>query len=265
MPKKLGEMLIDGGLLEPPQLDAALDAQERSDLPLGATLVRMGLVAEEALVATLANQLRLPVASLRDWQVHPDLLDLVPLELAEKHRVLPLSVREDGKKRLLYLAVADPSDLASIEAVSQRTGMDVRMVLVAPSELEQALYRSYLGPAYPDEPSPFDRASESAEAAARRSERWSVSREELFALFSDAGAPPDDAAGSAPATEGGFAQRRLDELDAIVGALAELLLERGVLERADLVAQLRTRLAQGPPAERLDGEAAGDASPPPDA
>ena len=248
MPKKLGEMLIHCGLLDETQLAAALEAQHRNDLPLGMTLLRMGLVGEEALVSILARQLRLPVACLRDWRVHPDLLDLVPRELAEKHRVLPLSVREDGPRRLLYLAVADPSDLGGVDEVAERTGMQIRVVLVGPSELESAIYRWYGGAAYPDDPGPFEAREGAAGAAARRSERWSISTEELFALLSDGAAPEDGSARNDGAATPESTQRRLEELDAIVGVLASLLIEAGVASRADLADRLRRRLAPPTPA-----------------
>ena len=76
--------------------------------PLGITLVRMGLLDEEALVRTLARQLKLPIAWLRGKWVEQDVLDLVPVELALKHRCLPLTVSDDGRGKALHLAMQDP-------------------------------------------------------------------------------------------------------------------------------------------------------------
>ena len=62
---KLGELLVMAGAIDQTQLGAALAEQRRFGHPLGTTLVRMGFLDEEALIRTLARQLKLPIAWLR--------------------------------------------------------------------------------------------------------------------------------------------------------------------------------------------------------
>ena len=140
---KLGEMLLAKGLIDEKQLDAALDEQRRWGKRLGMTLVLMGFLEEETLIRTLAAQLKLPVARIRGKRVNAEVVELVPVELAEKHRCLPLFVKLQDGSRELFLAMEDPSDLDAQGELGFRIGFRIRPVLVAPTELEDALQRHY--------------------------------------------------------------------------------------------------------------------------
>jgi len=140
---KLGELLVMAGAIDQTQLGVALAEQRKFGRPLGATLVRLGFLDEEALIRTLARQLKLPIAWLRGKWVEPEVLDLVPAELALKHRCLPLSVSDAGRGKVLNLAMQDPGDLETLDAVRFHVGHDVSPVLAAPSEIEDALQRHY--------------------------------------------------------------------------------------------------------------------------
>lgn len=142
---KLGELLVMAGAIDQTQLGAALADQRQFGRPLGATLVRMGFLDEEALIRTLARQLRLPIAWLRGKWVDQEVLDFVPAELALKHRCLSLVVKDEGRGKLLHLAMQDPADLAALDAVRFHVGHNVMPVLAAPSELDDALKRHYEG------------------------------------------------------------------------------------------------------------------------
>ena len=88
---------------------------------------------------TLGRSLRLATVSLRGKKVDPDVLRLVPAELAERYGCLPLFVKEEGGSRVLYLGVEDPTDQAVADDVSFRVGLRVLPVVVGPVELRRAL------------------------------------------------------------------------------------------------------------------------------
>ena len=234
---RLGQLLVRAGVLDPGSLEKGLAEHERTGRPLGMTLVELGLVSEQTLVSTLAHQLGLPVARVAAWPVNLELRELVPAELAERHRCLPLALKDEGSRRSLYLAMADPSDLECVEAVHAATGREVRIVLVAPSELDSALARHYRGvesepdarpgePQLPDDPEFLH--------------RWSVSREDVLALLADEPLAPaaEPSASSASEIRLALDRRRLEELDAMVKLLMQLLVEGGVVSRDDLVRRL---------------------------
>jgi hypothetical protein len=140
---RLGEILVEAEEISAAQLDAALAEQAETGRPLGMTLVRMGAIDELTLIRTLAKQLSLPMARLSGKRISEEVRDLVPFDLAEKHRCCPLFVKDEAGTRALYLGMADASDTDAIAELSERVGMPVRPVLVAPSEIEEALHRQY--------------------------------------------------------------------------------------------------------------------------
>ena len=246
---RLGQLLVRAGVLDAGSLAKALVEHERNGKPLGMTLVELGFVSEQVMVSTLGHQLGLPIARIASWPVNPELRELVPAEIAEKHRCLPLALKDEGTVQSLYLAMADPSDLECLEEVRLATGREVRIVLVAPSEMDAALVRYYRG-AEPAPPAP--RAA--AETPERTPEdpaflhHWSVSRDELLALLADDSAIPQalaasaesgaDAERSASEARVQLDRRRLDELDAMLKLLMQLLVENGVVSRDELVRRL---------------------------
>jgi hypothetical protein len=140
---KLGQILVSKQLITPEQLAAALGEQQHSGARLGTQLVRMGALDEETLIRTLAGQLKLPVARIRGKRVNDDVLELVPKHLAEKHRCLPLFLKQEGKVRVLFVAMEDPSDGDALDDLGRVTGETLRPVLVGPTELEDALGQHY--------------------------------------------------------------------------------------------------------------------------
>jgi type IV pilus assembly protein PilB len=285
---KLGEMLVAKGLISDTQLAAALGEQRRWGKRLGMTLVLMGYLEEEVLIRTLAAQLKLPVARIRGKRVNAEVIELVPVELAEKHRCLPLFMKDQGGSRELFLAMEDPSDLDAQGELGFRIGFRIRPVLVAPTELEDALQRHYhwaavagaasppLAPLparvkdaapmpLPEKPEePFEDTEpelHAAAAAAAAAADGASAPEEPGDTQPD---PPDieraaaelggfDEPGSAPSPRRAPAARAEPapntaspamSPDVILRALSQLLVEKGVLSREELVERLRVLAAK---------------------
>jgi type IV pilus assembly protein PilB len=278
----LGEMLVAKGLIGETQLAAALAEQRRWGKRLGMTLVLMGCLEEETLIRTLAAQLKLPVARIRGKRVNPEVIELVPVELAEKHRCLPLFVKDKGGARELFLAMEDPSDLEAQGELGFRIGFRIRPVLVAPTELEDALQRHYHwaavagpvspapalkppvarnpeGPSLPELPvEPFeDTAPEletdfsavmSEEPGDTQPDPPDIERAaaELGSFAEPESLPAPSAARvhpPAPASPPTCATSGAMSPDVILRALSQLLVEKGVLTRDELVERLRTLAA----------------------
>ncbi|TWT98699.1 GspE/PulE family protein [Neorhodopirellula pilleata] len=153
----LGERLIAAGLLTAEQLENALDHQRlafrknsqgsdpaepdspRRLKPLGEVVTELGLVDETDLIPLLGEQLGVPGVRLREGLIDPQAISLIPRSEAERWRVLPLmKVRDE-----LTIAMADPRDLATIDAISHLTGLRIRPVLTLASAIERLLPRCY--------------------------------------------------------------------------------------------------------------------------
>ncbi len=142
---RVGEILVRAGVIDEMQLSSALGEQSRWGRRLGVTLIKMGMVEEGHLVRALAKQLDLPVASLAGKRISDDVIALVPMRVASEHGVIPLFVKNEGETGQLFLGMEDPSNLAVLDDLSFRTGMEIHPVMVGPSELGEAMDRYYLG------------------------------------------------------------------------------------------------------------------------
>lgn len=140
MPIRLGEMLIKSGMITHAQLDEALKGQVIFGGRLGTNLIEMGVIGEEELARVLSEKLRVPCADPDELMAVPDhLLTLVPRDMVERHKIVPLGV--DGRR--LRLVMADPSDLPAIDEIAFRTGF-VIVPMVAPEiRLFMALEKYY--------------------------------------------------------------------------------------------------------------------------
>lgn len=141
--QRLGEALVECGLIDELQLRSALADQRRWGNRLGKTLVKLGFVDEMPLMRQLSRLMGYPVAEIRGRGVPDEVLALVSRDVAEKVRCLPLFVDEDGPSRYLYLGMEEPANLDALDALQMRTGLEICPVLIGFRELEAGLRRHY--------------------------------------------------------------------------------------------------------------------------
>ena len=137
--KKLGEILVEGGLLTQKQIDQALPFQKKSNLKLGQFLVREGIVSEVQIVDLLSNQLKIEKYRQDKHILDMELAQLIPAHIAHKYSVAPL--QKIGM--LLTLAMTDPFDINALDAVEALTKMEAEAVICTEQQLNQlhtALY-----------------------------------------------------------------------------------------------------------------------------
>src|SRR5262245_32930206 len=137
--KRLGEILVEAGVLADAQLRAALTEQRRWGGPLGRILVDMKLITEEAMVQALSHQLNLPAVNLDTKNIPTEVLDLMPGELAEQLSVMPFAVQ--GK--FLALRMLDATNLWASDTRRTPTRLNVRPYLAGPKAIERALAKNY--------------------------------------------------------------------------------------------------------------------------
>jgi hypothetical protein len=143
---RIGELLIEEGVLNPGKLREALEIQKQNHRPLGQILVETGFVTEAQLIQALSRQLSIPWVSLWHVDVAPELLSIVSREEAEKYRLLPIYARTvRGEKPALFVAMDDPTYQDALEFVREAAGMEVRPMIAAPTDLRQAIRALYAG------------------------------------------------------------------------------------------------------------------------
>src|SRR6185436_13664906 len=137
---RLGDMLIEANVITPQDLSDAIQEQRRSGELLGATLVRLGIIAETTLMKTLQEQLGLPLIDLNQESADEQALTLIREELARKYAALPMRV--EGRSTLV-VAMADPLNVAALEDLRFHSGMFIKPVLALPSAILEAIERYY--------------------------------------------------------------------------------------------------------------------------
>ncbi len=137
--KRLGELLVERGKLEPAALERALRLQQESGERIGALLITLGLCAQRDVTEALAVQLGLPMLDASGYPEFPILEERVSARFLRESHALP--VREDETE--LTLAMSDPTDAYTIGAFEMVTGRAVRAVVAMPTELDAALERLY--------------------------------------------------------------------------------------------------------------------------
>ncbi|HEX6063254.1 MAG TPA: ATPase, T2SS/T4P/T4SS family, partial [Longimicrobiales bacterium] len=136
---RIGDLLVREGLISPVQLNAALQDARQHNTRIGYSLIKLGFVPEADLTRMLARQYRVPAVDLERVNVDPKIIKLISAELASKHVVMPL--RRVG--RTLTLAMANPIDVAAIDAIKFATRMEIEPVVVGEYTLRGHLQRYY--------------------------------------------------------------------------------------------------------------------------
>jgi type IV pilus assembly protein PilB len=138
--KRLGDLLIEAKVITAQDLSDAIAEQRRTGDLLGATLVRMGLVREDALMRALQQQLGLTLVDLAERIPDEQALALIREDLARKYVALPLEI--EGRSNLI-VAMADPLNVAALEDLRFHSGMFIKPVLALGSSIQEAIERYY--------------------------------------------------------------------------------------------------------------------------
>ena len=136
---RIGDVLLTRGLITQDQLDVALKEQQATGRRLGDTLLARGWVSSSDLVDVISERLGLPKLSIKGLAADPEVVNIIPLPTAKKHRVVPLF--KIGNR--LTVAMADPLDMVAIDEVRYRTGLLVNRVVATPEDIESAITQFY--------------------------------------------------------------------------------------------------------------------------
>jgi len=137
--KRIGDILVEQGVITPAQLQEALGRQRKTRERLGRILIEMGAATERQIAQALADQLGLPVVNLTAQRIDPSAVRLVPEVLARKRRILPIALDGDA----LVIATADPLDVFAVDDVAIAARRPVKSVVAGESEIASAIERVY--------------------------------------------------------------------------------------------------------------------------
>jgi type IV pilus assembly protein PilB len=142
--RRLGDVLVESGLLTADQLQKALEEQRRPDAPrrrLGQVVVDLRLATERQVAECLANLLGLDMVDLSKNVPAPDVVRLLPRSVAERTNVLVLDRSPDG---CLLVAASDPTNVLALDDVRLHTrSADLQVVVATDSQIRDHIARSW--------------------------------------------------------------------------------------------------------------------------
>ncbi|HEX9020045.1 MAG TPA: hypothetical protein VF903_02160 [Nitrospirota bacterium] len=139
--KKLGELLLEAGLIDDFQLQSALAHQRNWGGKLGSVLIDLELIREEVLAPVIAGKLHLPYINLFEPAIPDEVIGLIKPEAAKKFKAVPAK----KEKNTLFLAMSNPLDIEAIDAIRFATGLSVKPSLALDSEIRNAIRKYYDG------------------------------------------------------------------------------------------------------------------------
>jgi type IV pilus assembly protein PilB len=132
-------LLVRENLISLAQLQKAQEEQRKTGARLGYSLTKLGIIDEEDLTTFLSKQYGVPSINLAEFEVSPDVIQLVPPELAKRHQLIP--VNRAGAT--LIVAMSDPSNIYAIDDLKFRTGLNIEVVVASEVAIDEGIQRYY--------------------------------------------------------------------------------------------------------------------------
>lgn len=140
--KRLGDILVEEGLITNEQLNKALKAQNTLKQKIGEILVDFGYIEEITIAKVLQKQLKLDIIKLSGMVIEPRVTSLVNEQILRKHMLIPFEFHKTSPN-LLRVAMADPNDFIAIDDLSIITNLQIEPVIATPSDIAAAIDKYY--------------------------------------------------------------------------------------------------------------------------
>ncbi len=137
--RPLGQRLLDAGLVTEDQLNLALRESKRLKGYLGETLVELGFISQEVLAIFLAQETQSEWVDVASVYVKPEVVDLIPYEMAKRLVSLPLKVEEN----ILQVAMSNTMDVMAIDTIERLTGYAIDVMTAAKEDILHAIDQNY--------------------------------------------------------------------------------------------------------------------------
>jgi len=149
---RLGELLIRENLISSRDLEDAQHDASQTGGRLGYSLTKLGYIAESELTNFLSKQYGVPSINLSEFEIDDDVINIVPKEVAQKHRCIPIN--RAGAS--LIVAMSDPSNIYAIDDLKFITGYNIEVVVASEAAVEEAFQRYYERVSYEEVMEGFD-------------------------------------------------------------------------------------------------------------
>ncbi|MEK7868108.1 MAG: ATPase, T2SS/T4P/T4SS family, partial [Candidatus Omnitrophota bacterium] len=138
--ERLMELLINNKVISRSQLDNALKIQKEKGGSLKTILVQSGFITEKDLMAVLSQGLGIPPISLARFKIDPELLKLIPRDVANKYQIMPVS----KVGNMLTIAMSDPLNIFAIDDLKSITSLNIGTIITSHKEVQDAIDQYYV-------------------------------------------------------------------------------------------------------------------------
>jgi type IV pilus assembly protein PilB len=129
---RIGEVLIDMGMIDQGQLDHALSVQRATGVRLGKVLIQEGMVTSTDIARALARRLSIEFVDLADRSIPDDVIACVPHEMCTRYQLVPIQLEGNT----LFVAMGDPTNVFALDDIRLASGKDIRVVVASPESID---------------------------------------------------------------------------------------------------------------------------------
>ena len=137
--KRLGEMLVEAGMIDNMQLQSALGHQRQWGGKLGDILLEMDFISEHVLADFFESHMNIPCLDLSDFEIPANVRGLLKDEIIKKYSVVPIGY----ENKVLTVAMSDPSDIKTIDELQFATGYRIKPILVFSLDVKRLIQRYF--------------------------------------------------------------------------------------------------------------------------
>ena len=137
--KRIGQLLLEKGLIDEHQLEQALEEQKLTGKLLGRILVDMGAVKEDDILQVLGSRAGFAVVKLKDMEIPKAVIDKVPASIAKIYTVIPIAYEAN----LLTVAIDDPMNVAAFDDLRFTLGINIKGAVASEDDIKEALDKYY--------------------------------------------------------------------------------------------------------------------------
>ncbi|MHC1724671.1 MAG: type IV-A pilus assembly ATPase PilB [Syntrophobacteraceae bacterium] len=135
MAKKIGELLVQEGLISAEQLSTALEEQEKSGDRIGAALIKLGLIGSDTLLEFIAKQFQVPQINISKVSIPKDVITLIPLDIMLKYQAVPFGLMGNT----LHVAMSDPGNLFVIDDMRFLTRKNIQVHVASDNIIKKVI------------------------------------------------------------------------------------------------------------------------------
>lgn len=140
--KRLGDLLVEAGVINNEQLIEALSKQHAMGKRLGEALIELRFTTEEEIADALHRQLGIPIAKIREAKIAPEVIALLPESLVRRHWAVPFDLDPENPN-ILRVAMSDPLDIIAVDDLTIATNMMIEPMIASKDDVSFAIERYY--------------------------------------------------------------------------------------------------------------------------